>query len=368
MNQGQAMWALEQLLAKAIAGLAGLPQPVVVAACPRKHDDMGNFPNWLGVQAGTAWWELAEYGRHPEVLQEGDQAALEPARRVLDILQHATWRWLTEQALGTYLHDEVLALVIQHDAPWLLVSSSMAGDDAAFLVQAEGDLLRVGKADRLDQRLGHAHPLRLVEIDPTAWPAVRATVPGFPMPTPGTSRDQPRHDRLMVLLADALTAMAALPGRLRRVISAGAWHHTVPLHVEGERFIAIDDVRASGRPGKGRRPYGTGHGWAASAGALQDSMDRLDRVLEELEAAGWRDLFSATVAPVRRDESLSLLVVDDQRWVILDNRVAFTPTPDGGLALAGACCSPGHTERGALLVIHHLDGRRLLVPEPTQKG
>lgn len=53
-NRDKVRNALGHLLDAAIRGLVGLKEPVVVAACPRKHDDVGRYPDWLGVQVKRA--------------------------------------------------------------------------------------------------------------------------------------------------------------------------------------------------------------------------------------------------------------------------------------------------------------------------
>jgi hypothetical protein len=87
------------LLEPAAAKLAQLePEPVLVAQCPNKFNDVWFDDLWYAAQVGTAFWEAAHYiegRRAPEISETGkhqDSTAVMAAREVLQALEIARWR------------------------------------------------------------------------------------------------------------------------------------------------------------------------------------------------------------------------------------------------------------------------------------
>lgn len=219
-NRDKVRNALGHLLDAAIRGLVGLKEPVVVAACPRKHDDVGRYPDWLGVQVKRATWERSDYfvDGGSDVLENARNPYVLPAaKEVLAWLQSSGWHGLAERACGLRPGDEVIAVIVQHSVTWFVV------DYTVFLLGPNGSLLQVGTLERLDHRLGRSRPLLLTRIEPAAWPDLHAAAPAFPAVRPEASTAAGALEAAILLaklLHDAVLALRAVPGKLRYVAAS----------------------------------------------------------------------------------------------------------------------------------------------------
>ena len=310
-------------------------QPAIVAASPNKYDDTGRYPEWLGLQLGNSWWERAEYGiAEGSAVEDGwDHPMAQTLRPLLDRLEAAGWRALVERAFDFKLFSESLVLAIQHDASWFLISASNEGEDAAFVVEPSGSLLYVGTAQRYDQCLGKAYPLILERIDDASWPRLRKAVPCFPLTAPLIERtSEPTmaaHDALISLLRSAIDELQSVPGQVKYLEGAER-DPEYPTPRQAWRSLALDDT------------HETQQGWSVperfqqAVTAKGDGLVTVLRILERLESAGWRELFSEAVTLLADDESLALLQRDGRTWIIARRTTLFQLTPSG-LLVAGAC-------------------------------
>lgn len=358
--------ALLETLNGAAADLAGLPEPALVAACPFKHNDAGNFSDeWLAVQAGRARWERTVWGIAVE------EQALNPddlvtARATLRRLEARGWRALTERMFAVKLGDEVLGLVRQHGAYWLVIAGTCSGEDAAFLLdQVAGRLLHVGKAERLDQQLGDPRPLALRSIMPSAWRELHAAAPAFPavLPEPSTPEAHEARCRLAEMFGAASTLIRVIPGSLRYASTA----HRLSNYSKsrGWRVVAADGAKVNneymltlaGQVDEGRYRQEVARG-GRSLGAL-------DGLLDVLDTANLGDLFVAGVMPLRSADSIALLAHGSEVWLVAAGAV-FGLDVNGSIALVGACDELDSGSNVSRAVIHLFDGRSLAPPEPPQ--
>ena len=272
------------------------------------------------------------------------------ARAILSRLQDEQWRAVATRALGVEFGDASLALVVQHDASWFVISASNAGEDLAFLLTAAGDLLCAGKAERIDRRIGHACPLLLEWIDPVEWPALCEAAPAFPIArTPATAGPdaQAAGADLSKLLLEAVAVMKLLGCELCYAATA----HADPDGTRagsGWRVIEIDDFRANMQSWEGSERYSK----RVKEGNPQ--AERLDSVLNSLEKARWRDLFARGVAPLAPGEVLGLLVRGDECLLIAAQCAVYALRADGALDLVGACDSMGTLSRK--FTVHAFEG------------
>jgi hypothetical protein len=351
-NEGQARQAEAQaivsyLLDNAARRLSGLKEPVVVAACPNKFDDIGYFPDWLGVQVGDAMWERTDYRGERGAVSETsrDPDDLVTAREVLRWLQDAEWRRQVELAFGLKLFNEALAVVRQHGAVWFVISASNDGEDIAFLVGSSGALQRVGVPSRLDQRLKRNRPLLLERIDPEAWPRLHAAVPAFPVDGLIQDKDAAAGAQLVELVQDTFAKLDEVRGSFVYV-AAAACDPNHPMAGRDWRAIATDGFAVTKNSWAHQEMYKK---MLARYGALAEGLNEL---VSTLEAAKWRDLFSRSVMPLPHDASLGLLVHGSKRWIIAAETAVFALMPGGGLGLVGAC----DVHNADRIVIHLFDG------------
>jgi len=358
------------LLENVARRLSGLEEPVVVAASPNKHDDTGRYPEWFGVQVGHAVWDRADYGVEGGTVYESSRNSQEllTAQEVLRWLQEANWRPLVERAFGLKLFNEVLAIIKQHGALWLVISASNDGEDIVFLLPPSGELERVGAPARLDQRLGRARPLSLQWIDPDTWPRLHAAAPAFPADgfSP-TEDDQGRLARtpLVEHLQYAFSKLAELPGSFRYVASAGHdpdgslgdyryrqdYKRRGPFFSSSWRAIAGETFRIA-KPGWSNADF-----YARDIAKYGASAEMLDAVLNDLESARWRDLFAHAIMPMSDMDPLALLVRGSEHWLIAAETMVFALTNKNSLDLVGACDRITYGQNADKAVIHLFDGR-----------
>lgn len=283
---------LEIFLQSAVRSLSRLQQPVVVAACPNKHDDAGRYPDWLAVQVGHATWERSDYRFEGGDLEESARNPddLKAAREVLDLLQNCQWRHKFESDTGHDLNWTVLALVGQHGA-WWLVGPDAPGGHITYLIRPSGAFEEVGFAERIDQRIGHTRPLLLESLRTDTWAALHAAVPVFPMAVMTRSEEagwQDAYAQLAGAVRSALFWMNTVPGALRFVATAdydpgdGAWGYTS----RGWRSIALNGKWAT------QERFGQPTAYADEVKKHGAGSQLLDSIATLLENVSWRNLFT----------------------------------------------------------------------------
>lgn len=361
----EALVALRYVLDVAARRLSRLKRVAMIAACPNTNDDMGRFVDWLGVQVGGATWERTETRTVTE--EARDTHGLATAREVLDWLQDADWRPLVERALGLSLFNEVLAVIVQHEATWFVVSASNDGEEIAFLLGPSGALTRVGTPERLDQRLGRSRPLLLERITPAAWPTLRDAVPAFPVRRPSTAGtvETLRADKLATLLHQAISRLSPLPDSVRYAANAPSDPQGPAYAMNAWRTVAVNKNAASIDAGS-IASWGNKDWYAnrlrqdgGAAGALNDMLDTL-------EQGKWRDLFVQAVMPLDSNEPLGVLLRGSEWWLIASQTAVFAPAAAGGFELVGACdrILSGHDVAAARL--HLFDGTSLALMDGAE--
>ncbi|MBX7190521.1 MAG: hypothetical protein K1X94_00600 [Sandaracinaceae bacterium] len=118
------------LVLAAVDELAALAAPLVaVASSPNRFNDVAWY-DWALVRVGSEVVErdaycVSESEHRGELARASDRARA--ASRVLERLEHAGWRELFTQSYGLGFDDELLALVVQEGARWLVYASSNCG-------------------------------------------------------------------------------------------------------------------------------------------------------------------------------------------------------------------------------------------------
>ena len=344
----QSVGALQMVLSAAIDRLSVLTEPVVVAACPNKHDDTGRYPDWLGVQVGRATWERADYRDEGDITENArNPEDLSLAREILQSLQESAWRSLVKCALGLDLYDEVVAIVMQHGETWLVISASNSGQNIAFLVGSGCDLVRVGQPERLDERLGHSRPLLLERIEPSGWPLLRELA-AFPVERsvcPDTADARNARLGLAVLVQEASSRLQTARATLT-YIAASERHPDYPTNPRAWRTVSLDSIHIT------RPPFGD-NTWYENELKKHRSIVLLDHLIDALEVFRWRDLFSRGVMRLPYEEPLGLLARDGHTYLIASQTAVFTVTSERDIVLVGACdriCS-GHDVTDAVVFL-----------------
>lgn len=368
IGDADAKAVLGYLIENAARRLSGLEEPVVVAACPNKHDDTGLYPEWSGVQVGHAVWDRAYYGAGEGTFYESSRNSqkLLTAQEVLRWLQQAGWRSLVERAFALKLFDEVLAIIKQHGALWLVISASNDGKDIVFLWQSSGELERVGAAARLDERLGRARPLLLERIDPDAWPKIHVAVPVFPADACTPAQDEEGRGaqaQLVEHLQQAFAKLAALPGSFQYIASSGRdpegavydyryvhdYRRSGPLLSSAWRAIAAEGFRIN-QPQWSKPEF-----YARDIAKHGASAEALDALLDALETARWRNLFARAIMPMSEMDPLALLVRRSECWLIAAETTVFAMTDSNCLVPVGACDRMTYGENADKAQIHLFD-------------
>jgi hypothetical protein len=215
---------LRALLDGALDRLGGLnADPVVVASCPLKFNDVGHDSGWQAVQVGAFASERQEYFEAPSAHDRRLREGPEPARRanqVLAELETQNWRDLYSAAFDRNLSaEEVIALVIQDGRCWFVASGSNSGENAVYALPPEGGLRHIGRVfeagfTRFDQRIGEARPLliRRPEEDAAERTAVMARISELmtrparqhaPLWAPGARHRSPSLSERIDRLADS---------------------------------------------------------------------------------------------------------------------------------------------------------------------
>ncbi len=356
---------LLELLSGAAADLGELPEPALVAACPFKHDDMGHFSDeWLAVQAGRARWERTVWGITAE------EQALNPddlvtSRATLRRLEERGWRALIESTFAVKLGDEVLGLVRQHDAYWLVIAATCSGENAAFLLnQGANRLLHVGKAERLDQQLGDPRPLALTLIMPLAWRELHAAAPNFPAVLPKTvEADEARH-RLAEIFRAAATLIRAIPGTVR--YAATAHRSTNYSKSRGWRAVAADGAKVNNEHMFTPTGQTDDSRYTLEVARGGQGLIALDGLLDVLIAARFGDLFTIGVMPLKPTDHVALLARGSDVWLMAAGAV-FGFDSNGSIVVTGACDElPSGWSDASRTVVHLFDRRSLFPPEPPQ--
>lgn len=323
-----------RLLHSAADELSPLPQPVVVAACPNKFDDGAGHPVWFAVQVNRAWWERADY----RINDGGDvhENALNPqdlpmARKVLDGLEAKSWRNLALEILQFDPFSVIVALVLQDNARWFVLSEANGNDDAIFLLEKNNTLRYVGQSQRLDDVLRKPRPLAFAKLQHGIFPYLHSVVPLFPIGSVMVydADSKNRHKAFVNIVKPALKALNNIPGDVKYVAS------TSNIINSNARIIQADGKVVSGNtkmtPSKDQ--------FLTKLKVAGETAEFMNEIIEGLDKAKWHELF-ASILPVffngRRD-FIALLVRDSKNWIIANDSAVFTIDENDELKFVGAC-------------------------------
>ncbi len=142
-------------------------EPVIVASCPARFNDVSNDVDWRAVRVGSFLSERQDYVERPEAhdkrLREGPEN-VRTANLVLERLEAGGWRDLHQLAFEReYVSpEEVIGLVLQNDEAWLVLCDSYNGKSAVYMLAK--DIIPIGYYDGLapfDRCLGELRPLTI---------------------------------------------------------------------------------------------------------------------------------------------------------------------------------------------------------------
>ena len=167
--------ALGHLVDAAASRLSRLPQPAAIAADPYVMDNRGDMSEWLAVQLGREKW-IVRRGQDTMGLPTHNDLAT--AHDALMFLEQARWRELAATAFQRPGPNPAAAVVFQHGTQWLIVDNRLV-----FLIGRSSELLPVGEIYGFSARLGKPNPVLLDVVEPDAWDALFAAMPGFPVET-----------------------------------------------------------------------------------------------------------------------------------------------------------------------------------------
>jgi hypothetical protein len=136
--------------------------PIAVAASPNRFNDI-YWSSWWAVRFGAFFTERHDYDRRDSEaeLAAASQGA-RAARQVLLDLEAAGWRPMFARSFGLRWTDQILAVVIQENVPWLVFSASNGSDEShVFALDTDGTPTYVGESlERFDWELQQTPPLR----------------------------------------------------------------------------------------------------------------------------------------------------------------------------------------------------------------
>lgn len=150
--------ALARMLADAVAALKETnADPVAIAASPNRFNDI-YWSEWLAVRTPGFFTDQHDFGPSGQDFRADIAAGpreAQDAARVLDLLERGGWRGRFQDAFGLAWGDEVLGLVVQGGAAWLVFcESNMADRRHVFAVAADNAPSYVGECDeRFDDGL-----------------------------------------------------------------------------------------------------------------------------------------------------------------------------------------------------------------------
>jgi hypothetical protein len=329
---------LLDLLQPAAAKLAQLgPEPVLVAQCPNKFNDVWYDDLWYAAQVGTAFWEAAHYIEQrpaPEISETGkdqDSTAVMAARQVLQALEAARWRdaaiacfgkeegWQAGTLDDVVCEGDVLCLAMHYGQPWLCVVSSNDSTEIACTWTPKG-LVHMARCERLDQYVGLSLPLRFREL----------------------RRDFAHHlqpearGRILSHVRDSAAA-ASLCKLLQRAIAR--LDDLVPPDADSSSWLLKQEELAyTLDTGDGNLlilplPDALSGGGSIDEGG-NPALKSLATTVRRLEAGGWRQLFARAIGQANI-ERLDLLRRDDKPLLI--RGLAAYEFMSGELRLAGLC-------------------------------
>ena len=172
MQDSMALIELKIKLEDALQDLSGLTaNPIVIAASPFRFNDV-DMSEWRAIRFGKFFTERVDYTVSSDHDYERDLArgplGARTARDVLDALEAANWRNLFSDAFGLAWGDQVLALVIQDDIPWLVFSgSNNSEENHVFALWGDRPLTYFGECvERFDWELQESPALRFEEPEP----------------------------------------------------------------------------------------------------------------------------------------------------------------------------------------------------------
>lgn len=282
-------------------------ETVLVAACPSKFNDAWYDDRWFAVQVGGAYWEAAHYleGRDkPLIKEEGREQTskgIRAARKVLEELEHSNWRTALSDCLGKQyvMPGDVVCLAIQFGQPWICSVSSNDTRDIACTWSSLNGLVHMARCERIDHSIGTPHPLCFADLRTDFWqhlaPSARAQL------RPKVQDRQAAVELCRILMDAALTIDRTLAPQEKIALHASnsSWssynHENQPQVYFGREF----------GPSTVAVPIGTPMRWPKEPSKI---FERLSGILDRLENAGWRQLFSKCIGGVVKDGDLVCLV------------------------------------------------------------
>lgn len=169
-----ALKKLASMLDEAIDSLATLQvDPIVLAASSNRFNDI-YWSDWLAIRCGSFFTERHDYG-HPRNfesdLANGPQNA-RIARTILDRLESLGWRDTFADAFRMEKWgDKILALVIQDELPWLVLSgSNYSEENHVFALWGETIPRYFGECEqRFDWEMQENVPLKFQELSSNSF-------------------------------------------------------------------------------------------------------------------------------------------------------------------------------------------------------
>jgi hypothetical protein len=304
------------LLDNAIAQLSALKADVaLVAECPDKFNDAYEDDYWRAVQVDEAVWEQSHFFKYkspPEVHERTHEPSgekLAVARKVLKELESAGWR---DEALACSGRQGglLLCLALFHGQPLLCRTSPIDGEGSVWTWSAGSGLQHIASCERIDHRIGDPNPIGLNLLRPGIWRFLTQAAQIYFSPT---VRDRQTYTKLCVLLSEVCERARKLT--MERVILVSPTTRLFPgaEQTGGRGFVSTETY---GSDSQAVAPLPNTHVTPFDMRPLPPILQELDRLLAELENAGWRQLFSTALSNLRPGELLALWVEADLQLLI----------------------------------------------------
>jgi hypothetical protein len=317
-----AFLALKSHLERAVWDLMPLGvDPIVLAASPNRFNDV-DLSEWRAIRFGSFFTERNEYGVSTPHDYESDlargPAGVRAAHEVLEVLEaSANWRHLFSEAFDLVWRDQVLALVIQDGIPWLVFSASnMTDENHVFALWADEPLTYFGECiERFDWEMQESPPLRFADIRAIP-PEQRVPKNVVRIPKPPQAVNRQALDRLVALLESAVQNLNTLAeDPIVIAASPNRWNDARSSDWRAIRFGAF----FTEEPTYYSLPFNYERDLAAGPLGARAARD----ILDELEAANWRDLFSEAFDVGFRSSILALVIQDGIPWLVFS--ASFNP-------------------------------------------